>query len=124
MDTARDIAEIAVGLLFVVGAIFNAAYTRRHADEFYCGFAEGAWFAPGRRPVERVVLPNAAVFNAGVILLQAAVALAILSRGDLTTAGLVPGAMFAALAALAASPGGTAGNLALAGLQATLALTG
>ena len=78
----------------------------------------------GRRFFERIVLPEAVVFSAGVIVVQAAVAVAILSRGDLTTAGLVPGAMFAALAALAASPGGTAGNLALAGLQATLALTG
>ncbi|MDH3249012.1 MAG: hypothetical protein OEQ47_08625 [Acidimicrobiia bacterium] len=124
MDTARNIAEIGVGVLFALGAVFNATYTRKEADEFCRSFAEAAWFGPGRRLVERIVVPIAVVFNAAVILLQAAVALATLSRTDLTTAGLVAGAMFEALAALACGLGGTAGNLALAGLQTTLALTG
>ena len=123
MDTIRNVAEVTVGLLFVAGAIFSATHTRKHCQEFYRGFAEGACFAPGRRFVERIVLPNATAFKTGVIALQAAVAIAILSRGDLTTAGLIAGAAFASLAALATSPGGTAGNLTLAGIQAALALT-
>ncbi|MDH3247904.1 MAG: hypothetical protein OEQ47_03040 [Acidimicrobiia bacterium] len=123
MGVARDIAEIAIGLLFAVGAVFNATYTRTHVRDFYGSFVVDSWFAPGRRLVERIVLPNAAIFNGGVVVFQVAVAVAILSRGDLTTAGLTAGAVFASLAALASSPAGTAGNLALAGIQAALALT-
>lgn len=123
VDTVRNISELGIGLLFAVGAIFNATYTRKHSEEFYGSFAEGAWFAPGRWFVERFVLPNANVFNVGVIALQTVVAIAIVSRGVLTTVGLIAGAAFALLAALASSPGGTAGNLALAGLQVALVLT-
>ena len=36
----------------LVGAVFNATYTLGHGDDFYGGFARGAWFAPGRWFVE------------------------------------------------------------------------
>ena len=123
MTGVRTIAEIAIGLLFAAGAVFNAVYTRSHSDEFYGSFADGAWLSPARTFINNVVLPNATVFTAVLIAFQVLVAIAILSRGDLVAAALYAGSAFAAVAALASSPGGTAGNLALATIQLALALS-
>ena len=122
MDTLGSVAEIAVGVLYAVGALFNFIYTRSHAQEFYGSFATGAWFGPGRRLVSRVVLPNATVFTTVLIVFQVVAAVTILTRGDLVTAALVAGAVFAVLVALASSPSGTVGNLVLAAIQIILAL--
>jgi hypothetical protein len=119
----RTVAEIAIGVLFAAGAVFNTVYTRSHSDEFYGSFADGAWLSPARSFINNVVLPNATVFTAVLIVFQVLVAIAILSRGDLVTAALYAGAAFAAVAALASNPGGTAGNLALAAIQLALALS-
>ena len=35
-------AEVAVGVLYVVGALFNAVYTLRHSQEFFGEFADCA----------------------------------------------------------------------------------
>ena len=118
----RNVVEIALGLLFGVGAAFNTVYTLSHGDEFYGSFAEGAWLAPARGAIEKVVLPNATLVTILVILVQLAVAVMILTRGDLVVTGLVMGAGFAFVAALASSPGGTVGNLALAAIQLVVAL--
>jgi hypothetical protein len=119
----RTVAEIAIGVLFAAGAVFNTVYTRSHSDEFYGSFADGAWLSPARSFINNVVLPNATVFTAALIVFQVLVAIAILNRGDLVAAGLYAGAAFAAVAALASNPGGTAGNLALAVIQLALALS-
>ena len=116
MSGVRTVAEIGLGVLFGIGAVFNAVYTLRHADEFYGSFVDGAWFGPGRWIVERVVRPNAVAFTVVLIVFQVAVATLILSRGDLVTAALLAGAVFSVLAALASSPGGTVGNLVLAAI--------
>ena len=122
MNGVRTAGEIGVGVLYAVGAIFNTAYTLRNGDEFYGSFAEGAWFRPARWFVNEVVLPNATIFTVLLIVFQVAVAVLILSRGDLVAAALVGGATFSVLAALASSPGGTVGNLVLAVIQIALAL--
>lgn len=122
MDTLRSVAEIAIGVIYVAGAVFNATYTLSHTDEFYGSFARGAWFGPGRWLVNRVVLPKATVFTTVLIVFEAAVAVVIFTRGDLVTAALVAGAVFSVSAAVASSPGGTVGNLVLAAIQIVLAL--
>lgn len=122
MTTLRHVAEIGVGLLYGVGACFNAVYTLRHGDEFYGGFLKAAWHPPARWFLRVVVLPNATVFTLLVMLFQVAVAILILGRGDLVEIGLLAGATFAALAAVVSSPAGTAGNAALAAIQIVLAL--
>jgi len=122
MTGLRTFGEIAIGVLFAIGAVFNTVYTLRNSDEFYGGFAEGAWLKPARWFVDDVVIPNATVFTVLLILFQIAVAVLILTRGDLVTAALVAGATFAVLAALASNLGGTVGNLSLAAIQIALAL--
>jgi len=122
MTPLRSIAEVVIGVLFGAGAIFNATYTLGHSDEFYGSFADGAWLPPARWFVREVIIPNATVFTVFLVVFLAAVAVAILTRGDLVRAALFVGAAFAALAAFASNPAGTAGNLALAAIQAALAL--
>lgn len=105
-----------------MGAAFNTVYTLSHGDEFYGSFADGAWLAPARWTIEKVVIPNATLFTVLLILFQLAVAIMILTRGDLVGLGLLMGAGFAVVAGLASSPGGTVGNFALAAIQMIVAL--
>lgn len=119
----RSAAEIAFGVLHAIGAVFNTVYTLRHSAEFYGGFAEGGWFRPAEWFIRNVVMPNGTLFTVLLILFQAAVAIAILSRGDLVTAALLAGGVFALVVAFFSSPGGTAANLVLAAGQFALALT-
>ncbi|MDH3259897.1 MAG: hypothetical protein OEM81_11535 [Acidimicrobiia bacterium] len=123
MDLLRNIGEIGLGALFLIGAVFNATYTRTHGEKFYGSFADGAWLGPARQMIEKVVIPNATVFTMALVLFQATVAIMILLRGDLLQCALLAGGGFALVAAGASSPGGTIANLALAAVQFTLALT-
>ena len=120
-ETLRNVAEIAIGVVFLIGAVFNTVYTLSHTDEFYGSFAESAWFGPARWFVNHVVLPNGTAFTIFVILFQATVAILIFTRGDLATVALFAGAGFALLAAFASNIGGTIGNLSLAAIQFFLA---
>ena len=80
-ETVRTVAEIGIGLVYVIGAIFNTLYTRNHGDEFYGSFAEGAWFGPSRAFIKRFVIPHSRLFTYLLIAFQLLVAFAILSRG-------------------------------------------
>ncbi len=121
MTGLRNFGEVAFGAIYLIGAVFNSVWTMRHTDEFYGGFADGAWFGPARSLIRDVVIPNARVFTVALIVFQLAIGVLILTRGDLVTPALVAGGTFAGLAALASSPGGTAGNMILAALQFALA---
>jgi hypothetical protein len=123
MDTLRTVAEIGFGLLFAVGAIFNAAYTFTHSGEFFGSFADGAWLDVSRTVIERFVIPNGKLIAGLLVLLEAALAVMILTRGALVGPALVAGSGFALVAAMASSPGGAVANLALAAIQISLALT-
>ena len=123
MTALRPVAELAIGALYAAGALFGIAYTLSHGDEFYGDFADGAWFPPARWLVREVVAPNATVFTVVLVVFEAAVAVIIFSRSSIVAAGLVAGAGFCIVAALASSLGGTIGNLALAAVQIALAVT-
>ena len=110
-------------MLYAVGAVFNTVYTLGHAEKFYGAFADGAWLGPARRFLRNCVLPNATAFTVSLILFEASMAIMILLRGDFVHAALIAGAVFCVIAAVVSSPGGTAGNLALAALQLALALS-
>ena len=123
MMALRSITEIGIGLLYAAGAVFNSVYTLGHADKFYGAFVKGAWLRPGRSFIRSVVLPNSRLFTIALILFEAAVAIMILTQGELVKAGLLAGATFCVIAAFVSSAAGTAGNLALAAIQFTLGLT-
>lgn len=123
ISNLKNIVEIGVGLLFLVGAIFNASYTLRHGEEFYGSFATSAWFGPSRKLVRSIVIPHAKLFTVLLIALQASIALMILSRGSLVQPGLITGAVFSLAAVLVSNVPGAIANLALAALQVFLAFT-
>ena len=119
----RDIFEIGFGLLYLVGALFNAAYTLRHGEEFYGSFAEGALFVPFRALIRNVIIPNAVLFSGLLIVFQLLVAYSILSRGALVTSGFTAGAIFCLAAVPVSNVPGAAANLLMAVAQVYLAFT-
>lgn len=120
MQTLRTIGEIAFGLLFLIGAIFNLSYTLRHGEEFFGSFADNAWLAPSRTLARAVVIPRSRLFTVLIVVVQLTAAVLILSRGPRAGYGLILGAAFALSAALVSSPGGAIANLVLGALQALL----
>jgi len=122
-NNLKNIVEIGVGLLFLVGAIFNASYTFRHGEEFYGSFAASAWFRPSRKLIRSVVIPHARLFTILLVALQVSIAVTILSRGNLVQYGLMAGAVFSLAAVLVSNVPGAIANLALAALQVFLAFT-
>jgi hypothetical protein len=119
----KHIVEIGFGLLFLVGAIFNAGYTFQHGEEFYGSFAASAWFYPSRKLIRNVVIPQAKLFTILLIVLQGSIAIMILSRGNLVKPGLIAGVVFCLAAAFVSNVPGAIANLALAGALAILAAT-
>lgn len=123
MRTVRSVVEIGLGLLYAVGAVFHVVYTLRHSEELFGAFAEGAWLSPARLFIRQIVIPNGRLFTVLLIVFQATVAVAILSRGGPVRPALLVGGAFALAVAFFSSPGGTVGNLLLAGIQYALALS-
>jgi hypothetical protein len=79
LTNLKNIVEIGLGLLFLVGAIFNASYTPRHGVEFYGSFAASAWFRPSQKLVRTLVIPHAKLFTVLLVALQVSIAVMILS---------------------------------------------
>ncbi len=119
METLVNIGRIGFGLLFLVGAVFNLAYTFNHGDVFFGSFEKNAWFPLSRTLVREFVIPQAKVATVAIVLVQVTAAILILS-GIFVETGLIIGAIFAFAAALVSSPGGTIGNLVLGVLQVLL----
>jgi hypothetical protein len=122
-ETIRTILEIGIGLVYLIGAIFNTLYTRTHGEEFYGSFAKGAWFKPARALIDRFVIPNSKPFTYLLIVFQLLVALAILSRGPYVAYGLYAGALFSFGAAIVSNIAGAIATLVLAAVQFLLAFT-
>ncbi len=69
------------------------------------------------------MIPRGTPFTVLLMVFQVAVAVAILTRGELVEPALLVGGAFALIVAFFSSPGGTLGNLTLAGIQFALAFT-
>ena len=119
--TVRTVIEVGIGLVYLIGAIFNTLYTRTHGDEFYGSFAKGAWFKPSRALIDRFVIPNSRLFTYLLIAFQLIVAFAILSSGPYAAYGLYAGALFNLGAAIVSNVPGAIANLVLAVVQFLLA---
>ena len=120
-QTIRTVLEVGIGLVYLIGAIFNTLYTRTHGEEFYGSFAKGAWFRPARALIDRLVIPNPKPFTYLLIAFQLVVALAILSRGPYVVYGLYAGALFNLGAAVVSNVPGAIAGLVLAAIQFLLA---
>jgi hypothetical protein len=117
----RNILEIGLGFIYMIGAGFNLAYTRRHGEKFYTAFAEGTWFAPASWFIHKFVIPNPRIFTVTLILFQLFVGIALLSQGPSVGLGLLAGTAFCLYAVFVCNVSGAIANLAMAVLQFYLA---
>jgi len=117
----RNILEIGFGIIYMIGAGFNFAYTFRHGEKFYKGFAEGTWFAPAGWFIQKFVVPNPKIFTVTLILFQLFVGIALLSQGPFVGLGLLAGVVFCLYAVFVSNVPGAIANLAMAVLQFYLA---
>jgi len=119
--TLRNFLEIGFGLLYLVGAVFNTVYTYRHGKEFFGSFAENAWFRPGKWFITKFVLPTPRIFTVTLILFQLLVGIAILSRGQFVSAGLLAGVVFSLYAVFFSDVRSAVVNIGLSVIQFYLA---
>lgn len=117
----RTAAELVIGVLYAIGAIHQGLFTLRHSQEFYGDMAERAWLRPAEVFIEKVLVPNSVAVTVLVVAFQAAVAIAILTRGPWVAPALVAGGVFSIVGALTGSPAETVGYLVLAAIHFILA---
>jgi len=120
----RSILEMGFGILYMIGAGFNFAYTLKHGEEFYGSFARGSWFSPSKWFIEKFVIPNPRMFTLTLILFQLFVAIALLSQGPYVGLGLLAGTAFCLYAVFVSNVPGAIANLVMAVLQFWLATAG
>jgi len=115
------VAELVIGALYAIGSGHQALFTLRNSREFYADMANRAWLPPAEAFVERVLVPNSVVVTVFVVVFQAALAIAILTRGTALGPALVAGGIFSIAGALTGSPSETVGYGVLAAVHFWLA---
>ena len=116
-----NMLEIGFGIIYLIGAVFNFTYTRKHGVEFYTGFADGAWFPPGAWLMRKAVIPSPGIFTAILVSFQVLVGIALLSQGPFVELALLAGVVFCLYAVFVCNVPGAIANLAMAVLQFYLA---
>ena len=119
--SVRSILEVGIGVIYMVGAGFNFAYTLRHGEKFYGSFADHTWFVPSKWFIQKFVIPNPRIFTYTLILFQLFVGMALLSQGPYLRLGLLAGTVFCMYAVFVSSVFGAIANLVLALIQFYLA---
>jgi len=117
----RSVAEVVIGLLWALGSLSQTFYVLRHSQKFYGDMADRAWLPPAKALIHKLLVPNSVAVTVLVIVFQAALAIAILTRGTAVGPALVAGGVFSIIGALTGSPGETFGYGVLAGLHFWLA---
>ncbi|MGI9584454.1 MAG: hypothetical protein ACR2N7_02575 [Acidimicrobiia bacterium] len=121
MKRFRSIAEVTIGVLYAIGAVHQLAFVLQDSDAFYEAMAAASWLSPAATFIEQVLLPRSTVVTLSVGLLEAGLAIAILSRGRAVRPALYVGGAFSVLGALTGAPLETVGYGALAVLHFWLA---
>ena len=119
----RNILEIGLGILYMIGAGFNLAYTLKNGEKFYTAFAQRTWFAPASWFIQNFVVPNPRIFTVTLILFQLFVGIALLSQGPNVSLGLLAGTAFCMYAVFVSNIPGAITNLVMAVLQFYLAIS-
>ena len=119
--TLASVIEIVIGVLYALGAVGQTALVLRNSKKFYSVMADRAWFPTSELLIRRVLLPNSVMVTILVILLEAGLAVAILTGGASVGPALVIGGLFSILGGITGSPGETIGYWALAGVHFWLA---
>ena len=123
MTTFRTVAEIVIGVLYAIGAGRQALYVVRHSHKFYSDMADRAWISPAKSFIGKVLLPNSVLITVLVAVFQAAVAIAILTRGPWAGPALVAGGVFSIAGALTGSRAETVGFGIVAAIHFWLAFS-
>ena len=113
--------EIIIGVLYAMGAGFQAFDTLRHSRVFYQDMADLAWLRPAQIFVEDLLVPNSVVVTVLVVVFQATLAIAILSRRAAVRPALLAGGVFSIAGALTGGPAETIGYAVLAMIHFRLA---
>ena len=117
MRRFRSIAEITLGVLYAIGAVHQLAFVLRDSEAFYEAMAAASWISPATVFVEQALLPRSTLVTLTVGVLEASLAIAILSRGSAVRAALYVGGAFSVLGAITGGPLETVGYGALAALH-------
>lgn len=94
--TLAGVARIAVGLIWLAGAAFNALWTMRHLN-LYQGFADDSPLAVYRWLFGDVVGAHPAVWTVLLVIGEAILGLLTLGKGRWAKLGLAGGAIWSAL---------------------------
>jgi len=117
----RAVAEIVIGVLYAIGAGDQALNTLRHSQDFYNDMADQAWIRPAEALVDKLFVPNSVTVTVLLVVFQAALAIAILTRGAAVRPALVAGGVFSIVGALTGNPAETIGFGVLAVIHFRLA---
>ena len=117
MKRFRSIAEITIGALYAIGAVHQIAFVLRDSEAFYEAMAAASWIPPATSFIEQVLLPRSTLATLAVGVLEAGLAIAILSRGSAVRPALYVGGAFSVLGAITGGPLETVGYGALAALH-------
>lgn len=121
--TFRTIIEVVIGGLYAIGAIHQALWVLQHSQDFYGDMADRAWLGPAETFVEELLVPHSVTVTIFVVVLQASIAVGILSRGPWVGPALMAGGIFSIAGALTGSVAEFVGYSALAGIHFWLAST-
>ncbi len=103
--TFRTIIEVVIGVLYAIGATHQALWTLHHSQDFYLDMADRAWLGPAQTFIEELLVPHSVAVTVFVVLLQAMIAIAILSRGRWVGRALIAGGFFSIICANVNKPG-------------------
>lgn len=121
MVRIRKAAELTIGVLYAAGAAHQTLYVLRSSAEFYGDMAHQAWLAPAATFIEEFLVPNTVTVTILVATFEAALAIAILTRGPMVRPALIAGGVFSIIGALTGSPAETVGYGVLAAIHFWLA---
>ena len=121
MKRFRTVVELVIGGLYAIGAVHQLVFVLRDSEAFYEAMAAASWLPPSTALVEDVLLPSSTFATLAVGVLEASLAIAILTRGSAVRTALYVGGAFSVLGAITGSPAETIGYGLLAALHFWLA---
>lgn len=103
----RTVIEVVIGMFYAVGAGGQALWILPRGQKWYEDMADRAWLPPAEVFIEKVLVPNSVTVTVLAAIFEAAVAIAILTRGAAVVPALIAGGVFSIVGALIGSPGET-----------------
>jgi hypothetical protein len=103
----RTVIEVVIGMFYAVGAGGQALWILPRGQKWYVEMADRAWLPPAEAFIEKALVPNSVTVTVLAAIFEAAVAIAILTRGAAVVPALIAGGVFSIVGALIGSPGET-----------------